>query len=486
MKNPAEPTSSDIVATLEQVSLSSGASEPGSREVAASAPTPATVAGPSESAPRHYAGKAELEPAPPKPAAGVSSLSQTENPPSLQYPPGASAEPANLDSIIEEDIEPLPARAALTASKVPSSRLGRLFHYGSLGAGLAFGAAGSFLSPSSSSGNAPRWMSESNIRLLVSKLSTMRGAALKLGQFLSIQDSHVLPPEIEAVLTRVQNSAHYMPDWQLEKVMSRELGGKGWKEKWFEEFDSKPFAAASIGQVHAAKLRSDLSPEELGVASESEAEALRGKQVAVKVQFPGVKDSISSDLSYLRWLLTASALLPKGLFLENTLRVMEKELEDECDYAREAEMNRRFRAVIESDDDSKDRFAVPRTVDSLCTPNVLTTEMMRGLPLTQAIPRLSQAQKDEIATDILELSLRELFRWRLMQTDPNWSNFLWNARTRKIELIDFGATREYSQAFMDCWLRLLRAAIEGDREACRKWSLEVGYLTGEESQVSTA
>ncbi|KDN47944.1 ABC1-domain-containing protein [Tilletiaria anomala UBC 951] len=375
----------------------------------------------------------------------------------------------------------------LTASKVPSSRLGRLFHYGSLGAGLAWGAAGSYLSSLSAektlgSTTAPRWMSESNIRLLVSKLSTMRGAALKLGQFMSIQDSHLLPPELESVLMRVQNSAHYMPDWQLEKVMRKELGGKGWKERWFESFEERPFAAASIGQVHAGVLRKDLSAEEIGAASEEEALALRGKRVAVKVQFPGVKESIKADTSYLKWLVSASALLPRGLFLENTLRVMEAELEDECDYEREAEMNRRFRHLIESDADTRERFAVPRVVNALCTSRVLTTEMMAGQPLTQAISHLKQTQKDAIATSILELSLRELFQWRLMQTDPNWTNFLWNGQTRKIELIDFGATREYSERFMDHWVRLLWAAVEGDREECRKWSLAVGYLTGEESE----
>ena len=421
----------------------------------------------------------ERLPSSPSPVQGL------ENDPSIDVTD--SAPPTHPEVDAEEPFL-APRSAPLTASKVPSSRLGRLFHYGSLGVGLAWGAAGTFISPSQQTQEggkgAPRWMSESNIRLLVNKLSTMRGAALKLGQFLSIQDSHLLPPELETVLARVQNAAHYMPAWQLEKVMSKELGSKDWRERWFEHFEEKPFAAASIGQVHVATLRRDLSAEQLGSTSEAEAEQLRGKRVAVKVQFPGVKDSISSDLSYLRWLVSASSLLPKGLFLENTMRVMEKELEDECDYAREAEMNRRFRDLVENDDDSKDRFTVPKVVDALSTGQVLTTEMMSGVPLTQAIPRLSQDQKNAIATSILELSLRELFKWRLMQTDPNWTNFLWNAKTRKVELIDFGATREYSHRFMDSWFKLLSAAMEADREECRKWSLEIGYLTGEESEVS--
>ena len=144
----------------------------------------------------------------------------------------------------------------------------------------------------------------------------MRGAALKLGQFLSIQDSHMLPPQVEEVLLRVQNSAHYMPAWQLERVMSEELGSE-WRA-YFASFDERPFAAASIGQVHSAVL-ADPFPSQPHLA---------GKRVAVKVQFPGVADSIVSDLANIKWLLTASALLPRGLFLENSVRQLQQELQE--------------------------------------------------------------------------------------------------------------------------------------------------------------
>lgn len=73
-----------------------------------------------------------------------------------------------------------------------------------------------------------------------------------------------------------------------------------------------------------------------------------------------------------------------------------------------------------------------------------------------------------------------------MQTDPNWSNFLWNAHTRRVELVDFGATRAYETAFIDDWLRLLQAAAREDRAACIEWSLKLGYLTGEENEVRVA
>ncbi|GAC98559.1 potential mitochondrial chaperonin [Pseudozyma hubeiensis SY62] len=389
---------------------------------------------------------------------------------SLDKPPIPAAE-SSFNDFQEYDAVRESKHVPLRAAKVPSSRLGRLFHYGGLGAGLAFGAAGSLLrgaSPAGVDGQASSspFMSEQNVARLVDKLSTMRGAALKLGQFLSIQETKLLPPQIEQVLLRVQNSANYMPVWQMNKVMSQELGGSDWRERHFKEFDDIPFASASIGQVHSAVLRDDHPDPQLA-----------GKQVAVKVQFPGVLESIDSDLSYLRWLVSASALLPKGLFLENTLRVLGRELKDECDYEREAEMGRRFGAILQ---DSTE-FEVPTVVDSLCTGKVLTTEMMRGRPLSQA-SRYPQATRDRIAQSILHLSLSELFRFRLMQTDPNWSNFLYNERTGKIQLIDFGATREYSKEFMDKWLQMLQAAIAGNYDECLAWSRKVGYLTGEESE----
>ncbi|KIJ18135.1 hypothetical protein PAXINDRAFT_9222 [Paxillus involutus ATCC 200175] len=116
-------------------------------------------------------------------------------------------------------IEPSVVRN-LRSSKVPSSRIGRLFHYGGLAASLGYGAASEIIRRSTNASNDSEqrslMMTEANIKRLVSKLSQMRGAALKLGQFMSIQDTHMLPPDVDKIFRRVQDSAHYMPDWQME------------------------------------------------------------------------------------------------------------------------------------------------------------------------------------------------------------------------------------------------------------------------------
>ncbi|KAI0255626.1 ABC1-domain-containing protein [Lactifluus subvellereus] len=347
-----------------------------------------------------------------------------------------------------------------------------MFAVSGLAASLGYGAASEFLRRSVTSADPPGsssslMMTEANLTRLVSKLTRMRGAALKVGQFLSIQDTHVLPPELDRVFRRMQDSAHYMPHRQMESVMASSLG-QSWRSS-FAEFDPIPFAAASIGQVHSATLAAHISPTG------------RPEHVAVKIQFPNIAESVASDLSYIRLLLTAGRLLPRGLFLDKTLTVMKEELADECNYAREAVCMRSFGSAERLGGDA--RFKVPWVWEG-STDRVLVMEYVDGMSVGgEAVHSLPQADRNEIAARIIELCLRELFVFREMQTDPNWSNFLWNATTRQIELVDFGATRSYGAAFIDNWLRLLLAAAQQDREDCLRWSLELGYLTGGENDT---
>lgn len=302
-------------------------------------------------------------------------------------------------------------------------------------------------------------LSAGNMDRLVTKLSRMRGAALKLGQMISFQDSKMLPPAIQEVLQRVQDRADYMPASQRNKVLTANLGPE-WREL-FSSFDEKPLAAASIGQVHSAILRSN------------------GAKVAVKVQYPGVADSIDSDLNNLAVLLTASKLLPKGLFLDKTIANARTELAWECDYIREAECGRRFEELLA---DEKDVFLVPKVYPEASGKHVLTMEFMDGIGVTR-VQSFTQEQKDWIGTQILRLCLREITEFRFMQTDPNWTNFLYNGRINKLELLDFGASREYPEEFITKYTNLLAAASRSDRDTVRSLSIELGYLTGHESKT---
>jgi aarF domain-containing kinase len=343
-------------------------------------------------------------------------------------------------------------------SRVPESRFGRLWQYGGLATSMAFGAVGEGLKRVTGGGNdGSLVLSEANMNRLVAKLSKMRGAALKLGQMMSFQDSKVLPATINTILQRVQDSADYMPPSQRNQVLVRSLG-ENWRDL-YSSFEERPFAAASIGQVHKATLASN------------------GKEVAVKVQYPGVRNSIDSDLNNLSLLLTASRLLPKGLYLDKTIANARTELGWECDYEREAEACIRFRELLSEEQTT---FSVPEVYPEACGPDVLTSEFMHGKGVTK-IPDLSQAERDWIGTHILRLCLRELMEWRFMQTDPNWTNFLYNRAAHKLELLDFGASRDFPAKFVEPYVELLIAAGKGDRATCRDRSIELGYLTGRES-----
>ncbi|KAK4215901.1 ABC1-domain-containing protein [Rhypophila decipiens] len=358
-------------------------------------------------------------------------------------------------------------RYELRESRVPSSRIGRLWNYGGLAAGMFAGTISEGLSRAVGGGSQGSMMlSPANMERLVAKLSRMRGAALKLGQMMSFQDAKMLPPPIQEVLQRVQDRADYMPAWQRDGVLKANLGAD-WRDL-FGEFEEKPIAAASIGQVHRATLKAT------------------GAKVAVKIQFPGVADSINSDLDNIAILLAATKLLPKGLYLNKTIDNARTELGWECDYLREAECGQRYRKLLTSPQNPSewnDVFVVPQIYPEASGKQVITMEFMQGVGVTRMISDFSQAQRDWIGTQILRLCLREIAEFKFMQTDPNWTNFLYNSQTQKLELLDFGASREYPPEFIDKYLRLLEAASRGDRERVKVFSEELGYLTGHESKA---
>ncbi|TGO68916.1 hypothetical protein BOTNAR_0018g00390 [Botryotinia narcissicola] len=344
-----------------------------------------------------------------------------------------SKESSNNTLLPEESSQPVPYK--LRESSVPSSRLGRLWNYSGLAAGMIGGAISESLRRVGGGGGEGSFMlSASNMDRLVTKLSRMRGAALKLGQMISFQDSKMLPVPIQEVMQRVQDRADYMPASQRNKVLIANLGPE-WRDL-FGEFEEVPLAAASIGQVHRATLKST------------------GAKVAVKIQYPGVADSIDSDLNNLAILLTASRLLPIGLFLDKTIANARTELGWECDYIREAECGLRFQELLA---DEEDVFVVPKVFSEASGKQVLTMEYMEGVGVTR-VQSFTQEQRDWIGTQILRLCLRDITEFKYMQIDPNLTNFLYNAQTNKLELLDFGASREYPEEFITKYTQLLDAA----------------------------
>ncbi|KAF4085824.1 hypothetical protein AMELA_G00099490 [Ameiurus melas] len=369
--------------------------------------------------------------------------------------------------------------------KVPVSRISRLANFGGLAVGLGLGAIAE-VAKQSFGGKKPDTgavldsplLSEANAERIVNTLCKVRGAALKIGQMLSIQDNSFINPQLQKVFERVRQSADFMPTWQTNKVLEEELG-PGWRNM-LSSFQDKPFAAASIGQVH------------LGVLPD-------GREVAMKIQYPGVAESIKSDVNNLMSVLKMSVPLPEGLFADSSLEVLHRELAWECDYKREAKCAKRFKILMEGDP----IFKVPGIIDELTTSRVITMELINGVPLDSCVD-LDQETRNKICFSILHLCLRELFEFRFMQTDPNWSNFFYNAEEDKKErgreelfrtvlsiteslvmiyLLDFGACREYPDSFTDDYIEVVHAASVGDRARVLRKSKDLKFLTGYETKA---
>ncbi|XP_071922608.1 protein ABC transporter 1, mitochondrial-like isoform X1 [Coffea arabica] len=372
--------------------------------------------------------------------------------------------------------------------RVPSTPFSRALGFAGLGAGLAWGTFQEsakrlvFGNPNLQEKQSvvSPFLSEKNAERLALALCRMRGAALKLGQMLSIQDESLVPAPILAALEMVRQGADVMPRSQLNQVLDAELG-PNWSSKLIN-FDYEPMAAASIGQVHRA------------ITEE-------GLEVAMKIQYPGVADSIESDIENVKLLLNYTNLIPERLYLDNAMQVAKDELSRECNYELEAENQKRFRHLLSD----AQGFYVPLVVDDLSSRRVLTTELVSGIPIDK-VALLDQETRNYVGKKLLELTLTELFFFRFMQvstfgatwnltsrdyncgtwscgTDPNWSNFLYDESAKCINLIDFGAARDYPKSFVDDYLRMVLACANSDREAVVEMSHRLGFLTGKESDI---
>lgn len=342
------------------------------------------------------------------------------------------------------------------ALKVPSGRLTRLARLGSMTTSVAGNMAVTRLREAAR-GNRPSvkdlLLTPANIHRIADDLARMRGAAMKVGQLLSMDTGDVLPPELNQIMARLRADADYMPPKQLKVVLN-----KNWGNDWllkFERFDVRPLAAASIGQVHRAKTRD-------------------GRDMAIKVQYPGVARSIDSDVANVAALIKLSGLLPSGFELTPYIEEARRQLHEEADYEREGQCLRDFRQLLQDDD----AFVIPEYYDDFTTKHVLAMSYVGSQPIEDAV-KLDQARRNRIAGNLVTLMLRELFDFRFMQTDPNFANYRFDPQTDRLVLLDFGATRRFQANIVDQYRRLFQMGLAGDRDGLKNLAHEIGFLTPE-------
>jgi len=293
-------------------------------------------------------------------------------------------------------------------------------------------------------------LTPANTLRLTDGLSHLRGAALKLGQMLSMDTGLVLPGELTAILGRMRDDARHMPPKQLQTVLNAEWG-PGWYSR-FARFDVRPFAAASIGQVHRAVTRD-------------------GQDLAIKVQYPGVRASIDSDVDNVATLLRLPGLLPRGMDIAPLLAEAKRQLHAEADYHAEAQHLARFGALLAG----SEVFVLPALHPALCTTQVLAMSYVESAPLDSLVDA-PQAVRDRVATALIDLVLRELFVFGAMQTDPNLANYRYDPKTGRIVLLDFGAVQTIARELAADFRALARVALDGGAEATRDAMLRIGYF----------
>ncbi|GAB5031577.1 atypical abc1 abc1-a protein kinase [Nannochloropsis oceanica] len=406
---------------------------------------------------------------PPGPSSAPLPPRQTEKDTVAFSPQSQPKFPTQFDSVALPPSVPSRARLVSKEQSVPSTPLARVLGFGGLAARLAVSGMYEAVrrqivaAPPTQSGSSrpssQTLLSDTSAEHIAETLCKMRGAALKLGQMLSLQDEGLLPEPLAKALERVRQGADIMPRAQLHSQLVTELG-VDWRAR-FAEFDETPVAAASIGQVHRGR-------------------TLDGREVAVKVQYPGVADSIDSDLRNLQRLVTYLNVLPPGLYVDEILDVAREELTLECDYRLEAQNQQRFQSLVSADPALAPHVLVPGVVEELSSRLVLTSDWVDGEPIDRVATQ-DQATRNRVARLVLLLTLRELFAWRFMQTDPNWSNFLYNQDTGKLSLLDFGASRNYDKKFVDKYLGLVWSAANQDTTRLMEVSRQLGFLTGDES-----
>ena len=187
-----------------------------------------------------------------------------------------------------------------------------------------------------------------------------------------------------------------------------------------------------------------------------------------------MRDSIASDVDNVATLLRISNVLPATLDLKPLLAEAKLQLAEEADYRREGDQMRAYGARLAGDR----RYVVPALYDELTTGNVLAMDFVEGHPI-ESLQDAPQAERDMAVTALIELVLRELFDFGVMQTDPNFANYRWQPETGAIVLLDFGATRIVPDSTSDSYRALIVAGLARDRDAIRETAVRTGFLGAE-------
>ncbi len=298
---------------------------------------------------------------------------------------------------------------------------------------------------------------------LVEELGRLKGSIMKAGQMLSVYGEHFFPPQINQILKTLQSSTRPVVWEEMERALRTQLGDEKYA---LLEIEKEPVAAASMGQVYRAKIKET------------------GEVLALKVQYPGVDKAINSDLSSLKTILSLSHLAPKGSDFDDIFREIRMMLNYEIDYLREYEQVLWYKEKLKEDP----RFIIPKVYPEFTTKRLLAMSYEDGMPLDCAsVAELSQERRNKLSLGFMELMLREIFEWRMVQTDPHFGNYkirLADASSSedRILLLDFGAVRSFPKRYIEPFAHLVQSALDKNKAANFRAGLDLGFLREDDNE----
>ena len=280
-------------------------------------------------------------------------------------------------------------------------------------------------------------------------LGTMKGVLMKIGQLASYVDDGLAPPA-RRVLSRLQDSVPPMSAELAAGVIAEELGAA--PERIFKEWDPLPIAAASIGQVHRA-ITAD------------------GRAVAVKVQYPGIAETIAADLGNVALIRSLLKMAAPSQDVTALIEELRERISEELDYVREAENQRQFAAYF----DGHPTASVPKIIDELSTTRVITSELAAGARFSEMLG-WPQAEKDLAAETIYRFTFRSLYELQAFHGDPHPGNYLFEPGGR-VTFLDFGLVKHFADHELDPLVRMIEAlCVHDDSEGFRRAMEEADFL----------
>ncbi len=314
----------------------------------------------------------------------------------------------------------------------PSSRLARLRKLAGLGAQLSSDALARGVKRLA--GADPSSLSLGTAEKLVATLGDLKGAAMKLGQAASM-DPDLFPPEVRAVFARLQNEAPSMPFERVAAVIEDELGGS--PDALFAEFSHAPMAAASLGQVHRARLHD-------------------GREVVVKIQYPGIDRALRSDIDNLGLVVRTMARTHRALDGRQYFRELAEELVHELDYSREGRLAREFARASAAQPD----IVIPEIVDERTSTRVLTMQYLPGQTLKSFLVSHPDNAERLRVSDLLIRAVHGSFLVDgTVHADPHPGNFLVMPDGR-LGVLDFGSVKRFSREFFQAHRDVFRLVLD--------------------------